>query len=180
MNKSNKFQERPPINLSLRPNNSLGVLKTNLTKLRINNDLKIVYVYSIKFDTIIPLDNTFSKKIILRNLTQSLKEKFKPFIIAGDNLFSPIKIDEEINLTSKIIIAEEEKFFQVVINLIKDTKLELHQIITKDDEFYYQKKIFVEILIKNILHSNKLLRLRRLYLDKTKFEELNFNGFCKF
>ena len=48
MNKSNKFQERPPINLSLRPNNSLGVLKTNLTKLRINNDLKIRQMAKVK------------------------------------------------------------------------------------------------------------------------------------
>ena len=161
---TSKFQEKPTINLNLRPNNSGGKLKTNLSKLRINNDIEIVYIYSIKFDSIIPLDNTSSKKNILRNFTHFLKEKFKRFIVAGDNLFSPIKIEQEIILTSKDTIGQEEKINQVVFNLIKEAKLELHQNITKDDKFYNQKKIFLEILIKNILHANKLLKLRRLYL----------------
>ena len=177
---TSKFQEKPTINLNLRPNNSGGKLKTNLSKLRINNDIEIVYIYSIKFDSIIPLDNTSSKKNILRNFTHFLKEKFKRFIVAGDNLFSPIKIEQEIILTSKDTIGQEEKINQVVFNLIKEAKLELHQNITKDDKFYNQKKIFLEILIKNILHANKLLKLRRLYLDRTKFEELNYDNFCKF
>ena len=180
MNRTSKFQEKPNINPNFRTNNSLEDLKTNLTKLRINSEIKIVYIYSIKFDSIIPLDNTYYKKNILSNLTHSLKEIFKLFIVVGDNLFSTNKIDEEIKIISKVIIEEEEKIYQTVFNLIKDYKLDLLQRITKDDEFYYQKKIFVEYLIKNILHANKLLRLRRLYLDKTKFVELKYNGFCKF
>ena len=177
MIRRSNFQEKPFIDPD-RMSNPVFV-KTNLTKLRINNTIKIVYLYSIKFDSIIPLDNAYIKRIILRNLKQSIKEKFKIHLVAGDNLFSPMKIDDEIKLISKVIVEEEEKMYQVEFNLVKDYKLDLQQTITNDDQFYQQKKIFVEILIKNILHANKLLRVNRIYFDKNKFKELNHNGFCK-
>ena len=173
------FEKKPTINVNLRENCQTGMLKTNLMKIRINNVLKFVYIYSIAFDNTVVKDNAFIKRLILRNISISLREKFEKFITAGENLFSTTKIEDEIILLSKVIIEEEEKNYEIKINLIKDYVLDLQQNITSADAFSQQKKIFIEILIKNILHRSNLIRMKRIYFDRNKPLELNFNGFCK-
>ena len=170
------FQEKPSQNPNFRSNDRETLLRTNLLRLRINNNLKTIYVYSITFDSSVPADNAFIKRIILKNEDFAIREHYEKYIVAGDNLLSSLKVEEEKIFISKVMI-EEERIYQIKINLIPDLTFDLLQRITKEDKIFKQKKTFVEILIKNILNANKLIRLRRLYFDKNKFEPLNFNSF---
>jgi hypothetical protein len=174
-----KFQERPTINPNIR-NKDRGVsLKTNLLKLRINNNINVVYVYSIKYDSSVPLDNTFIKRLILRNAQHLIKQHFQICIFAGDNLFSSKKIVEEMIFQSNVLIEEEERVYEIKIN-ITDQTFDPFKRITEDNDLTKRKKQFVEILVKNILTANQLLRLRRLYFDKNESKSIQFNSFSKF
>ena len=171
------FQEKPSLNPNIRSNHAETRLKTNLLRSRLNSNIQILYVYSIAFPSNVPADNTFIKRLILRNSDRSLREQFERFIIAGDNLLSSVRHDIEKVFISKVITEGEDRVYEIRVNLIPDQTFDLLKKITREDTFYRQKKYFLEILIKNILSANRLMRIRKIYFDKDRYETLNFNSF---
>ena len=173
MDKS-KFLERPVITYSLRKN--FGTVSTNFIKLLIKPGLTSIYLYSIIYDTNVPFDDENIKRQILSKTNPSLRDTFKIYIISGDNLFSTTKIQEELILNSPILNEKNQKSYIIKLKIIKDFNLNL-KTVTNTDLFSAQIKHFIEILIKNILHANGLIRIRRCYFDLKIYS--NVKGYCK-
>jgi hypothetical protein len=171
-----KIQEKPFITPDNRKKDREISLKTNLLKLSINNNIKVVYVYSIMYDSSVPLDDTFIKRLILRNVQHLIKQEYQIFVSAGDNLFSTAKIQEEKVFISYVKIEEEERAYEIRINLTDQTFDPLKRI-TDNNDLTRRKKQFLEILVKNILTANQLCRLKRLYFNKKKSDTIQYDSF---
>ena len=161
---------KPMINLKFRERDKTKTYLSNLLKLRINPAFKIINVYTIFFPKNVEDNNTLLKTEIIRNIHRGLKEKFTTFITAGPNLFSPTDIlKEEMNFQSNLSNSDIQ--YQVVIKK-SDAKIDLENL-RFSDKFSIQVKQFVEILIKNILQANDLMRMGgRTYFDRESYDEL--------
>lgn len=167
---------KPSINLKLRENEKRKTLLCNLLKLRINPSFKNIYVYSIIYPDDVAADNTILQTAIIKSIYRSLKEKFVTFITAGANLFSPSDFaKQELVFTSAMRDSKEYR-----IQFIKsDAKIDLENL-SVSDKFSTQIKHFIEILIKNIISANSLMRMGKgTYFDRNSFHELNSGNISK-
>ena len=171
-------QAKPSINMRLRENDKSKRYLSNLLKLRINPKFKTVYIYSINYPTDFPTDNTKLKFDIIKSINRTIKEKFLTFITAGSNLFSPIDMaNEEVKFTSNLSNTEIQ--YEVIIKKT-DAIIDLENL-SVTDKFSTQVKHFIEILIKNILHADDLMRMGKgTYFDKNSYVDLDVGKISKF
>lgn len=163
-------------NKNLQKNDVPVTYKANLLKLRINPNFKTVFIYFLIFPPDLPKDNSILKQSILRSISRSIKEKFVTYITAGENLFSPTDIVEEVKFTSNL----KDSIKQYDVTLKKsDAKLDLENM-GCNDKFSLPIKNFIEVLIKNILQANNLMRMgKRTYFEQNSYVELDINKISK-
>ena len=171
------FPCRPKFSIDYRNNQEKKKVITNLFPMKLNLS-KMIYVYSISYDSSVTPENTNLKLTILRHSSKTLKEIFELCINTGNNLFSTKKIDKTIIFETALKNGDSDKKYQIEIKLT-DYKIDLGKI---DPLHQYASpvKCFVELILKNILHANNLMRLKNSYFDRDKYKEIEQNGYSIF
>ncbi len=143
------YPKVPPKNISLRLNDSVVSLTSNLMKLTVSEPMKKIYVYSIEIQPELAKDNNMLQSKIYKSLQPELSKYFRKYFFAGYNLFASPKDCEK-----EKIIKETVDGVEYIITFKEVSSLNFEEIF--DNEGINQKKKnFVEKLIKDILLSSK-------------------------
>jgi aubergine-like protein len=143
------YPKAPPKNQSLRSDDKIVTLSSNLMKLTFSNPLQKVYIYSIDISPELAKDNYTLQAKIYKTIDPELSKYFIKKTFAGLNLFGSTKDPK-----NEIIIKEtvENKEFTVTF---KKVSLLTFEEVFDNQGINQKKKNFVEKLIKDILLSAK-------------------------
>jgi len=142
-------------------------VKSNHLEIKHKSDIKTVFIYSLSYDPEIPSDSIFIKQSLLRKIHIQLNENYLKYIYSGDNLLSTTNLDMKI-FNSAVSIGGKEYIYAITIKP-SSTEVDLTKI--KDKEINMLHKMFLEVLVNNMLKSNQQMKIGRAFYYKPK--ELN-------
>jgi hypothetical protein len=166
------FPSKPALNVSLRQNSREVCMVSNFLKISFNPNENSVKIYSIKFEP--EIESEIIQKQILSSNHSVLKNKFYPYLISGNNLFSPQKIDS-FEFTYLHVKDEVEVEYRITIEKTKG-EVDLSNIKTKDS-LSIQIKNLIEIILKNIFNANpNIVRINNAFYSLNSCDKLKENN----
>ena len=172
-NQRSVFAKKPTINPNNRKERSVSLV-CNLLRMSFKPEDGIANQYSIKITPEVAADNYPLRKKIYRQISDKLRENYKPYFPSGYTLFSSKK---DGNQKVDIEITVEGIDYKIEIEKTRNT-VDLTQIRTTSDE-NIKVKTFVEILVKNIIgRNNNLVRFDdRSFFNYQNIKKLNGNSY---
>ena len=143
------YPKAPPKNQSLRSNDKIVTLTSNLMRLTFSNPLQKVYIYSIDISPELAKDNYSLQRRIYKTIEAKLSEYFIKIMFAGLNLFGSTKDPQ-----NEIIIKETVENNEYTVTFKKVGLLNFEEVFDNKG-INQKKKNFMEKLIKDILLSAK-------------------------
>jgi len=160
-----RFAQKPNENLNLRQGSQQVNLISNYIKISFRPQEHLIRQYALKFTPEIPSENDSLRRQIFRFMHKELKERYDPFIITGDSLFSAKLNDERIHIIFKLkpvagVEGAEEQEFNIEIEPTSN-HIDLSNI-RREDKFSQKVKSFIEVVFKSILRENRgMVRFNR-------------------
>ena len=143
------YPKAPPKNQSLRSDDKIVTLTSNLMKLTFSDPLQKVYIYSIDISPELAKDNYSLQRRIYKTIEAKLSEYFIKIMFAGLNLFGSTKDPQ-----NEIIIKETVENNEYTVTFKKVGLLNFEEVFDNKG-INQKKKNFMEKLIKDILLSAK-------------------------
>ena len=143
------YPKAPPKNQSLRSDDKIVTLSSNLMKLTFSNPLQKVYIYSIDISPELAKDNYSLQRRIYKTIEAKLSEYFIKIMFAGLNLFGSTKDPQ-----NEIVIKETVENNEYTVTFKKVGLLNFEEVFDNKG-INQKKKNFMEKLIKDILLSAK-------------------------
>ena len=151
-------------------NNSKKVY-ANLYEIFLSKIIKL-YQYPFKVDPEIESGDSSIRNIICKSAFRELKSIYGEFIISGDSLFGTKKIEEIKNVLA-VIYSKGRKEFKLIFEKYKAERTIQQEDVRKDP----LAKQFLELIIRDILHSNPKLEFYKdifvLTTDEHKIQKDN-------
>ena len=145
------FAPKPSINPSSRTERPVNLV-SNLLQMWFKPEEGIANQYSIKIVPEVAADNYPLRRKIYKQISEKLRENYKPYFPSGYTLFSSKKEGvQKIEMKTNV----ESVDYKIEIEKTKNT-IDLSQIRTTSDE-NIKVKSFIEILVKNIIEKNNNL-----------------------
>jgi len=123
----------------------------NLYEIFLNKTIK-VYQYPFKVDPEIEAGDTSIREIIRKSAFRELKNIYGEFIISGDSLFGTKKVEEMKNVLA-VIYYKGRKEYKLLFQKYQTERTIKQEDVRKDP----LAKQFLELIIREILHSNPKL-----------------------
>ena len=143
------YPKAPPKNQSLRSNDKIVTLTSNLMRLTFSDPLQKVYIYSIDISPELAKDNYSLQRRIYKTIEAKLSEYFIKIMFAGLNLFGSTKDPQ-----NEIVIKETVENNEYTVTFKKVGLLNFEEVFDNKG-INQKKKNFMEKLIKDILLSAK-------------------------
>ena len=143
------YPKAPPKNQSLRSDDKIVTLTSNLMRLTFSNPLQKVYIYSIDISPELAKDNYSLQRRIYKTIEAKLSEYFIKIMFAGLNLFGSTKDPQ-----NEIVIKETVENNEYTVTFKKVGLLKFEEVFDNKG-INQKKKNFMEKLIKDILLSAK-------------------------
>ena len=143
------YPKAPPKNQSLRSDDKIVTLTSNLMRLTFSNPLQKVYIYSIDISPELAKDNYSLQRRIYKTIEAKLSEYFIKIMFAGLNLFGSTKDPQ-----NEIVIKETVENNEYTVTFKKVGLLNFEEVFDNKG-INQKKKNFMEKLIKDILLSAK-------------------------
>ena len=163
-----QFLPKPNIDI-----NQLGYLEkqktkvyTNLYEIKLKSPLRL-YQYPYKVNPEIEEGNLIVRKKIFNAIRGKIRDTYGEFFISGDSLYSKEKVDELHTFQSFIFYEGKRNCFSLHIQNAKNEKVINQNNIHIDP----LAKQFIELIIKDILHSHPKLEFYKDIFYLTKKEE---------
>ena len=119
-----------------------------------------LYQYPFKVDPEIEAGDVSIRRIIQRSAYRELKSIYGEFIISGDSLFGINKIEEMKNVLA-VVYSNGRKEFKLLFQKCANERILKQEDVRKDP----LAKQFLELIIKDILHSNPKLEFFKDIFD---------------
>ena len=151
-------------------NNSKKVY-ANLYEIFLTKNIKL-YQYPFKSEPEIAAGDTYIRNIICKSAYRELKNIYGEFIISGDSLFGTKKVEEIKNVLA-VVYSKGRKEFKLLFEKYQTERTIQQEDVRKDP----LAKQFLELIIREILHSNPKLEFYKdifvLTTDEHKIEQDN-------
>ena len=146
------FLQKPQINIkNLKYIINSGKVYANLYEIFLTKTIKL-YQYPFKIDSEIEKGDFLFHRMIFKSAYKQLKSIYGECLISGDSLYGTKKIEETKNVNA-IIYSKGRREFTLVIDKCS-TERTIKQEDVKNDSLTKQ---FLELIIRDILHSNPKL-----------------------
>ena len=128
-----------------------------------------LYQYPFKVDPEIEAGDVNIRRIIQRSSYRELKSIYGEFIISGDSLFGINKIEEMKNVLA-VVYSNGRKEFKLLFQKCANERILKQEDVRKDP----LAKQFLELIIRDILHSNpKLEFYKDIFVLTTSEQQIN-------
>ena len=141
---------------------------TNLYEIILSKDL-IIYQYPFKVTPEIEAGDARMRQILFKASSKQLKSKYGECLISGDSLYGPKKVEEIFTVKTNIELKGKVTSYVLEFNKYANERTIKQQDIKRDS----LTKQLIELLIKDILHSNPKLEFYKdlfVYKKEKKIE----------
>ena len=150
------YPKAPPKNQSLRSDDKIVTLSSNLMKLTFSNPLQKVYIYSIDISPELAKDNYTLQAKIYKTIDPELSKYFIKKTFAGLNLFGSTKDPK-----NEIIIKETVENKEFTVTFKKVSLLTFEEVFDNQGINQKKKKFCGKINKRHIIKCQKYNKIRK-------------------